>query len=62
MDRRPLIERVALEWPALASKNGTFQYFRFHFLPVAGPCGAPIHIVSTGPERKENIILKYPFD
>ncbi len=25
-------------------------------------CGAPIHIVSTGPERNENIILKYPFD
>ncbi len=25
-------------------------------------CGAPIHILSTGPERKENIILKYPFD
>ena len=25
-------------------------------------CGAPIHIVSTGPERNENIIRKYPFD
>jgi adenylosuccinate synthase len=25
-------------------------------------CGAPVHIVSTGPERSENIILKYPFD
>lgn len=25
-------------------------------------CGAPIHIVSTGPERNENIILKFPFD
>jgi len=25
-------------------------------------CGVPVHIVSTGPERSENIILKYPFD
>ena len=25
-------------------------------------CGAPVHIVSTGPERSENIIIKYPFD
>jgi adenylosuccinate synthase len=25
-------------------------------------CGAPVHIVSTGPERSENIILNYPFD
>jgi adenylosuccinate synthase len=25
-------------------------------------CGAPVHIVSTGPDRSENIILKYPFD
>ena len=25
-------------------------------------CGAPVHIVSTGPERSENIIRKYPFD
>jgi len=24
-------------------------------------CGVPVHIVSTGPERSENIILKYPF-
>jgi len=23
--------------------------------------GAPVHIVSTGPERSENIIIKYPF-
>jgi adenylosuccinate synthase len=23
--------------------------------------GVPVHIVSTGPERSENIILKYPF-
>ena len=25
-------------------------------------CGAPVHIVSTGPDRSENIILQYPFD
>jgi len=24
--------------------------------------GAPVHIISTGPDRTENIILKYPFD
>ena len=23
-------------------------------------CGAPVHIISTGPERKENIILQHP--
>jgi adenylosuccinate synthase len=23
--------------------------------------GAPIHLVSTGPDRAENIILQYPF-
>ena len=25
-------------------------------------CGAPVHVVSTGPERNENIVRKYPFD
>ena len=25
-------------------------------------CGAPVHMVSTGPERSENIIIRYPFD
>ena len=25
-------------------------------------CGAPVHIVSTGPDRNENIIIRYPFD
>jgi adenylosuccinate synthase len=25
-------------------------------------CGVPVHIVSTGPERSENIIIKYPFE
>jgi adenylosuccinate synthase len=24
-------------------------------------CGAPVHIVSTGPERAENIVIQYPF-
>ena len=25
-------------------------------------CGAPVHMISTGPERNENIINRYPFD
>ena len=25
-------------------------------------CGAPVHIVSTGPDRAESIIIRYPFD
>jgi adenylosuccinate synthase len=25
-------------------------------------CGAPVHIVSTGPDRAENIIIQYPYD
>jgi len=25
-------------------------------------CGAPIHIVSTGPDRNENIVIRFPFD
>jgi adenylosuccinate synthase len=25
-------------------------------------CGAPVHMVSTGPDRKENIILQHPLD
>ncbi len=24
-------------------------------------CGAPVHIISTGPDRSENIILQYPY-
>jgi adenylosuccinate synthase len=24
--------------------------------------GAPVHIISTGPDRHENIIRQYPFD
>ena len=29
---------------------------------MEGLCGAPVHIVSTGPDRSESIIIKYPFD
>jgi adenylosuccinate synthase len=25
-------------------------------------CGAPVHLISTGPDRKENIIIKHPLD
>ena len=25
-------------------------------------CGEPVHIVSTGPDRSENIIIQYPYD
>jgi adenylosuccinate synthase len=25
-------------------------------------CGAPVHMISTGPDRKENIILQHPLD
>ena len=25
-------------------------------------CGAPVHMVSTGPDRNENIVIRYPFD
>ena len=25
-------------------------------------CGAPVHMVSTGPDRKENIVLQHPLD
>jgi len=25
-------------------------------------CGAPVHIVSTGPDRSENIVIQYPYD
>jgi adenylosuccinate synthase len=25
-------------------------------------CGAPVHLVSTGPDRKENIIINHPMD
>jgi adenylosuccinate synthase len=25
-------------------------------------CGAPVHMISTGPDRKENIIIKHPMD
>jgi len=35
---------------------------RSYLAAMEAICGAPVHIVSTGPERSENIIIKYPFD
>ena len=34
---------------------------RSYLETMAALCGTPVHIVSTGPERSENIIIKYPF-
>jgi adenylosuccinate synthase len=25
-------------------------------------CGVPIHIISTGPDRDETIVLRHPFE
>ncbi len=34
-----------------------------HYLEALSQlAGAPVHMVSTGPDRSENIILRYPFD
>jgi len=38
--KHPFIKRVALERQALTGKNGVFQCFSCHFLPMPGPCGA----------------------
>jgi adenylosuccinate synthase len=35
---------------------------RSYLLAMEELCGAPVHIVSTGPDRAENIIIKYPFN
>jgi adenylosuccinate synthase len=35
---------------------------RSYLEAMAELCGAPIHIVSTGPDRCENIVIQYPFD
>jgi len=35
---------------------------RSYLAAMEALCGAPIHIVSTGPERNENIVIRYPFD
>ena len=35
---------------------------RRYLSAMAELCGAPVHIVSTGPDRNENIIIRYPFD
>ena len=29
---------------------------------IASLCGAPVHMISTGPDRNENIILQHPLD
>jgi adenylosuccinate synthase len=33
-----------------------------YLLKLQDLCGVPIHIVSTGPEREETILLKHPFE
>jgi adenylosuccinate synthase len=35
---------------------------RSYLQAMEGLCGAPVHIVSTGPDRAESIVIKYPFD
>ena len=35
---------------------------RSYLAAMESLCGAPVHIVSTGPERNENIVIRYPFD
>jgi adenylosuccinate synthase len=25
-------------------------------------CGAPVHLVSTGPDRNENIVVRHPWE
>ena len=35
---------------------------RSYLMAMEDLCGAPVHIVSTGPDRAENIVIKYPFD
>lgn len=33
-----------------------------YLLKLQDLCGVPIHVVSTGPEREETILLKHPFE
>jgi adenylosuccinate synthase len=33
-----------------------------YLLKLQDLCGVPIHIISTGPERDETILLKHPFE
>jgi len=35
---------------------------RSYLAAMEALCGAPVHIVSTGPDRNENIVIRYPFD
>ncbi len=34
---------------------------RSYLVAMESLCGVPVHIISTGPDRSENIIIKYPF-
>jgi len=52
-------------------KQSTRGVTRFEDLPANAKtylgamealCGAPVHMISTGPERKENIIIQHPMD
>ena len=44
------------EWDKLPSNAQSY------LLKLQDLCGVPIHIVSTGPERDETILLKHPFE
>ena len=44
------------EWDKLPSNAQSY------LLKLQELCGVPIHIVSTGPERDETILLKHPFE
>jgi len=44
------------EWEKLPSNAQSY------LLKLQDLCGVPIHIVSTGPERDETILLKHPFE
>nr|MBP9528963.1 adenylosuccinate synthetase [Laribacter sp.] len=55
-------------WPGWSET--TFGVKKFEELPVNAQnylkrieefCGAPIAIISTGPDREETIVLKHPF-
>jgi adenylosuccinate synthase len=35
---------------------------RTYLEAMARLAGAPVHLVSTGPDRSENIVIRYPFD
>jgi adenylosuccinate synthase len=35
---------------------------RAYLAEMENLCGAPVHLVSTGPDRNENIVIRYPYD